>query len=543
MQWHANCGQSKQQILNKQRAKHSAGSRAIRAAGWSALWLGALILATIPAPAQTERKRINFEAIEALAAAAAGKDYAPVTDDSRLPEQLRGLTYDQYRNIRFRPEKEFWREQGLGFRMALFHPGYLFKQPVTIHEFTADYVQPIRFSRDFFNYEGSGLDEYLPADLGYAGFRLSHPLNTPDIFDEIAVFQGASYYRMLGQGQAYGLSARGLAINAGIYGTPEEFPVFTRFWAGQPQPGAASVTLFALLDSPSVAGAYQFVITPGRDTVTKVRATLYFRREAEHVGFAPLTSMYWFGENTTRPFDDYRPEVHDSDGLAMKSGTGEVLWRPLANDPATSRTYEFSFDEIKGFGILQRDRHPRSYEDYEARYHLRPGVWVRPEGNWGPGRIRLVELSTGHELSDNIVAAWEPDDPPPAGEPYRIAYSQSWGLDPNPAAAGSWVVATRSGTHEWAPGTRYVVLEFSGPALDELGENDLPEAFVDLNSEAAVLGGPPRVECYPGGDTWRVSFEVRKAEPAANIEGIEARCALKLGEDYLSETWTSWLKL
>lgn len=507
------------------------------------IWLGAVSLAALPARAQTERKRIDFKAIEALAAAAAKGKYAPVTDDRLLPEGLRGLTYDGYRSIRFRPEKEFWREQGLAFRMALFHPGYLFKQPVAIHEFTADYVQPIRFSRDFFDYEGSGFDGALPADLGYAGFRLSHPLNTAEIFDEIAVFQGASYYRMLGQGQAYGLSARGLAIDAGIEGVPEEFPVFTRFWVGQPLPGSGSMTVFALLDSPSVAGAYQFVISPGKDTAAKVRATLYFRRELQHPGFAPLTSMFWYGENTTRPFDDYRPEVHDSDGLAMKSGTGEVLWRPMRNDPAKSRTYEFSFDEVRGFGLLQRDRNPRSYEDYEARYHLRPGVWVKPEGNWGPGRIRLVELSAAHELSDNIVAAWEPADTPPAGEPYRIAYTQSWSLDPNPAEAGSWVVASRSGTHEWAPGTRYVVLEFGGPALAELGGDGIPEAVVSLSGEGAVLGGPARVERYPGGDTWRVSFEVKKAGSEVTAEGVEARCSLKLGEDYLSETWTSWVQL
>jgi len=401
--------------------------------------------------AQAERKQINFQVIEELAAKAAKSEYQAAADESALPEGLRGLTYDSYRHIRFRPEKEFWKPDGLPFGMALFHPGYLFKQPVAIHEFTADYSQPVRFSRDFFDYEGADIEGSLPADLGYAGLRLTHPLHTPEVFDEIAVFQGASYYRMLGQSQAFGLSARGLALNAGIDGIPEEFPVFTHLWAGKPQPGAASATLFALLNSPSVTGAYQFVINPGKDTVVSVKATLYFRKGVEHIGLAPLTSMFWFGENTTRSFDDYRPEVHDSDGLAIVNASGERLWRPLSNDPSRSRTYTFSADAPKGFGLLQRDRNPRSYEDFEARYQDRPAVWVEPKGDWGAGNLRLVELSTQHELSDNIVLAWEPATPPVVGEPWKIAYDQTWTLDANPSKATAWVVATRSGTHEWAP--------------------------------------------------------------------------------------------
>ncbi len=493
--------------------------------------------------AQAERKQINLAHVEALAAKAAKGEFKPVADESALPENLRGLSYDRYRRIRFRPEKEFWKPDGLPFGMALFHPGYLFKQPVSVYEFTADYTQPVRFSRDFFDYEGAGIEGSLPADLGYAGLRFSHPLHKPEVYDEVAVFQGASYFRMLGQNQAFGLSARGLALNAGIDGTPEEFPVFTRFWAGKPQPGAASVTLFALLESPSVTGAYQFVINPGKDTVAAVEATLFFRKEVEHIGIAPLTSMFWFGENTTKPFDDHRPEVHDSDGLAILNAQGESLWRPLRNDPARSRTYSFEAGGVKGFGLLQRDRDARSYEDFEARYQDRPGVWIEPKGDWEAGSLRLVELATAHELSDNIVLAWEPATPPPVGEPWKFAYTQTWTLETNPAKAGCHVVATRSGVHEWAEGTRVVVLEFAGPALQALPPEAQPEAVVTVGTPGAGLVGHARVERYPEGGSWRVAFEIRQDDSANPVDGAEVRCALKLGNDYLSETWTSWLPL
>lgn len=502
-----------------------------------------MISGPFPGFSQAERKQINFAHVEALAEKAAKSEYAPPADESKLPANLRGLTYDQYRHIRFRPEKEFWRPDGLPFGMALFHPGYLFKQPVAIHEFTADYTQPVRFSRDFFDYDGAGIEGTLPADLGYAGLRFTHPLHRPEVYDEVAVFQGASYFRMLGQQQAFGLSARGLALNAGIDGTPEEFPSFTHFWAGKPQPGAASVTLFALLNSPSVSGAYQFVIQPGRQTVATVDATLFFRKEVQHIGLAPLTSMFWFGENTTKPFDDHRPEVHDSDGLAILNASGERLWRPLRNDPGRSRTYTFTADAVKGFGLLQRDRNPRSYEDFEARYQDRPGVWIEPKGDWGQGSLRLVELATPHELSDNIVVAWEPAERPALGKPYRLSYTQSWTTEPNPAKAASWVVATRTGTHEWAPHTRFVVLEFAGPALQALPPGAAVEAVISLGTPGTELVGPARVEKYPEGQSWRVAFEIRLKEAAEPTDGAEVRCSLKLGNDYLSETWTSWLPL
>ena len=254
-----------------------------------------LALAALPAflSAQTtQRAEIDFTTIEKIAVEASKEAWSPVNDESLLPKALQGLTYDQMRNIRFKPEAQIWSEENLPFRVALFHLGYLNRQPVALNEFTDTHTQRVRFSRSSFDYTNSGVDPAnLPTDLGYAGFRLHYPLNNPDVYDELAVFQGASYFRLLGKGQVYGLSARGLSLDTGL-DKPEEFPVFTQFWLGKPKAGAKSVTLYALLNSPSVTGAYQFIVTPGEETTCHVRTTLIFRNAVTQIGIAPLTSMY-----------------------------------------------------------------------------------------------------------------------------------------------------------------------------------------------------------------------------------------------------------
>lgn len=504
----------------------------------------ALLACLSTGPAQTTQKlELNFAAVEAMAIEAAKSPWAPVNDDSLLPKALHGLTYDQHRNIRFKPESQLWSEEGLPFRVALFHPGYLFKMPVAMNEFTETHVQKLRFARSLFDYTNSGVDPaQLPADLGYAGFRLHHPLNHPETYDELAVFLGASYYRMLGKNMIYGLSARGLALDTGL-DKPEEFPVFTQAWLGKPKPGAKSITLYTLLNSPSVAGAYEFVITPGEETVCRVRTTLIFRQAVTQIGISPLTSMYWFGENVRHAYDDFRPEVHDSDGLVMKTETGEVLWRPLQNDPQRKNIYSFSARNVRGFGLVQRDRDFSNYEDLEARYDERPGVWVEPDGYWGPGSVKLVELPTAHELSDNIVAFWEPESHPKPGEPYRLAYTQRWTLDGNPAGASGYAVATRSGIHEWAPGVRFIIVDFAGKTLEAMDEKLAPEAVI-TTSDPAVEIMHPTVQKNPRNQTWRVAFQIKAKEGVNPVPtGAELRCTLRRGEDFLTETWTCRMPL
>ena len=300
-------------------------------------------------------------------------------------------------------------------------------------------------------------------DIGFSGFRLLHPVNTRRHFDEVAVFQGASYFRSVGRHQIYGLSARGLAVKVGEP-SGEEFPVFRAFWIEEPAPRSVSVTVHALLDSPSVAGAYRFVIDPGEDTVMQVEAVLFPRVELAAVGLAPGTSMYMFSASERSWVDDFRPQVHDSDGLLIFNGRGEQLWRPFAN-PTRLEISAFADTGPRGFGLMQRDRDPAHYQDFESHFERRPSLWVEPTGDWGEGAVVLTEIPTDAEIHDNIVAFWRPQKPISAGSEFRFAYKLSWGEEPAAARDRLRVVATALGRADVKGPTpsRRVVIDYDAP--------------------------------------------------------------------------------
>jgi glucans biosynthesis protein len=310
---------------------------------------------------------------------------------------------------------------------------------------------------------------------------------------------------------------------------------------GKPKPEDQRIELFALLDSPSVTGAYRIFITPGEDTIMEVRAVLFPRTVVKRFGVAPLSSMYWFGENSKRRFDDFRPEVHDSDGLAIHMASGERVWRPIAND---SGRLDFSFlsaDQVKGFGLAQRDRRFAAYEDGEAAYDLRPSVWIEPTNDWGKGKVMLMEIPTVRELDDNIVATWVPDETPQPGQRYEFCYKQHWTLNGDMANAGGHVVATRTGVHEWEPEQRTMIVEFKGGLLDAVKDSNELQPIVELCGDAAdkLKIKFSHVQQMEGG-RWRVSFRLAPAQDGGKLSevgAVEMRCCLKKGEDYLTETW------
>ena len=292
-----------------------------------------------------------------------------------------------------------------------------------MHEIVGASVREVTFDPASFNYGANKLDPAQLQKLGFAGFRIHYPLNTPRYKDELAVFLGASYFRLLGKGQRYGASARGLALDTGERGG-EEFPRFEQFWIEKPARNATQLVLYALLDSKRVTGAYRFVLKPGDETVAEVQSRLYFREAVGKVGIAPVTSMFMYGENQPGSGDGFRPEVHDSDGLSIASASGEWIWRPLVN-PKRLLTTSFALPGTRGFGLMQRDRAFASYEDLEARYDLRPSLWVEPTSSWGPGRVELVQIPTPDETNDNIVAYWVPAEAPKAGASLAYSYRLS----------------------------------------------------------------------------------------------------------------------
>lgn len=480
---------------------------------------------------------MDWDAIAQLASARAQNPFQPVGD--KLPEDLAALNYDQVRDIRFRTEKSLWRDAALPFEAQFFHLGLYQKQAVRIHEIAPEGTRLLPYSGEDFNMGRNTVDPRAWGDLGHAGFRLHYPINNTAYKDELVVFLGASYFRALGAGQQYGLSARGLAIDT-VGGQGEEFPRFTDFWLQRPLPGTNEVTVMALLDSPRATGAYRFVIRPGQNTTMTVTARVFLRAGVTPIttlGLAPLTSMFLHGENQPAA-RDFRPEVHDSDGLMMQTGSGEWLWRPLQN-PRGISINSFSMQQPRGFGLMQRDRRFASYEDIEARYERRPSAWVRPLGDWGAGRVELVQLSTPDETHDNIVAYWVPATLPAPGQPLDFAYELSWQGETQQTPPAGWVTQSRLGygytklTVDEQRQQPQFVLDFVGPALEALP----PDAPVRAVASADGNGRIVEAHAYPNPTQrgWRVALRVERTDPS---RPVELRTFLQLQNDTLSETWT-----
>jgi glucans biosynthesis protein len=494
--------------------------------------------------AGAEAVEINLDYVAKRAEERARKPFHSPRAD--LPRNLRAdrLDYDKYREIRFRRDKALWAADRLPFIVEFFHPGYLYEEPVRINEFSGNFVQSVSFVSDFFDYgkDTAGIKNQVPANTGYAGFRLLYPLNRADKMDELGAFLGASYFRLLGAGQRYGASARGLALDSGETDRPEEFPLFTDWWLGKPKAGDREVHLYALLDSVSCTGAYEFHIRPGDTTASDIEAIIYVREpdkihavDAQRkplltLGMAPLTSMFWFGKGSERRFDDYRPEVHDSDGLLLRLENNELLWRPL-NNPLAMRHQRFAARNIRGFGLLQRDRDFATYQDSFNFYHQVPSLWVEPRGNWGEGDLHLLELATSYEGLDNIAAFWSPRDLPQPLQPYRFAYSLQWTTE---AKSQNRVLGTRIGLDPRDGRRREIVVDFGGPRLAALPEGVAPEAVTSCTANGTIV--ETQVVELPVSGTWRV---ILKLEPKPDSkEPVDIRCVLKRGDESLSETWT-----
>jgi periplasmic glucans biosynthesis protein len=361
---------------------------------------------------------------EDIVATARGLSSRPYVRPATVPETLRKLTYDLYRQIRFRKDGAIWGKSPSRFAIELFPPGFLYQHGIDVSIVENGKVLPIRIDENAFEFPSPEIGTVLAALGKFAGFRLHYPINRPDYKDEFVVFQGASYFRAVSRGQNYGLSARGLAIDVAEPGG-EEFPSFTRFWIERASANTSSIVVHALLDSPRVAGAYRFGIYPGAPTIIDVDLTLFPREPLAHVGLGALTSMFLFGPVDRAPQVDYRPAVHDSIGLALHTGNGERIWRPL-NNPRRLQVSAFVDRNPRGFGLVQRDRRFNHFQDLEARYETRPSAWIIPRGDWGPGHVVLAEIPTDSETNDNIVAYWRPEAGLVPGRTFNASYRITW---------------------------------------------------------------------------------------------------------------------
>ncbi|EWY36565.1 hypothetical protein N825_26375 [Skermanella stibiiresistens SB22] len=473
-------------------------------------------------------ERVRRDAIERAARPHAAPDEA-------MPAVLRDMDYDQYRAIRFRRASALWAGEG-GFTAQFFHRGFLYRRRVRVNNVENGVVTPVAYHPGMFDLGGLEVPD-LP-DLGFAGFRLHHPAGGGSTGDEFAVFLGASYFRLISRGQEYGVSGRGVTVDT-AGSEPEEFPDFTEFWIERPAPGDEGITVLAALDGPSLTGAFRFRLRPGDTTRVEVDASLFLRRPIARLGVAPLTSMFLHGENGPRGFDDFRPEMHDSDGLLTRDAGDDWSWRPLVNGRVAALATDYAMAAPGGFGLMQRDRDFASYQDVQALHERRPSVWTEPRGDWGSGSVELYEFPSLEEYNDNIVAYWVPERPTVPGQPLDFGYRLTIlddGAELHPLGR---VVATRIGSAERlrptvppSPERRFLVVDFEGGGL--------PDHADGIRAEVAATAGAvvePVVERVPQTGGWRLYLEYRPVP-----EGVaELSARLMLGDRVMTETWRySW---
>lgn len=485
-------------------------------------FLGGMALLGVPYATHAD-EAFSAQTVIGLAQDLAARPWQPAAE---VPQAWQDLTYDQYRLFWFNTQKALWRDTGRPAEVDFFLPGLYFPRPVMVHQVVDGIARPVPFDLSLFDRTDQA--PALPEDetLGYSGFRLRGELAEPGVFQEYAVFQGASYLRAIGQGQVYGLSARGLALNTADK-AGEEFPDFRAFWIEAPAPGDRRVVVHALLDGPSVAGAYRFAIEPGPATVMEVEAVLFPRVALAHVGLGPLTSMFLFDGTNRSRFDDFRPQVHDSDGLLIHNGMGEVLWRPLAN-PRLLQVSSFVDDNPRGFGLMQRNRRLSDFADLEAQYHQRPGLWVQPGEGWGRGAVTLVEIPSDREIYDNIVAYWRPREALPAGVPHRMTYRLTWALTPPAPRDVARVLDTRMGASAFREGITVAIDYAEHPLL----AGDPATVQVHVSSNGGTLRGG-QVQRNPETGGLRLGFGF---DPGG-AKSLELRAQLLRDGAPASEVW------
>lgn len=487
-----------------------------------------------------------FAAVTAQAREMAGRECQPPRRPAR-PAQPLG--YTQYRKIQFRPQWAVWKHTGL-LEIQLFHGGYLFADPVAVHVLEGDVTSDLQYRPEMFDFGTAQIEARASQSPTLAGLSVWHRPDLRQGHREVVSFLGSSYFRAIGYGCVFGASSRGLAVDIGL-SKAEEFPLFREFWVRRPSADANSIELYALLDSPSVVGAYKFTITPGRRTEIEVEATIYLRRAVEKLAFAPLTSMYWYsqGDRPAWIAPGSRGAVHDSDGLLIAMGTGEWLWRPVHN-PERTQLSRFAVEGLRGFGLMQRQRDANAYGDPRTRMELRPSVWVEPLEGFGKGGVELLELKAPHEGVDNINAYWIPADCPPVrGHGHKLHYRISFSMADPAGHTGARVTGTARRSIGDG-GTEYSIRFTPAGGGAPAGE---VQASVTAGSKAVE---PARVTASDDGVGWVLRFAIPPpaaattsgaatttssapaTRTAAAVEKVVLRAYLRKGKDVISETWS-----
>ncbi|PBK52783.1 glucan biosynthesis protein D [Pseudomonas syringae pv. actinidiae] len=481
----------------------------------------------------------SFDLLMQRAREAASQPY--IVPSSPPVDVLAKLDYDAHGKIRFKPAYGLFADGPGQFPVTFFHPGKFFPKPVRLYVVDKGAAKEIIYDQAYFDMPDDSPARQLAKEVGFAGFRFqeSHTVGQQKLDwrnNDWVAFLGAAYFRAIGELHQYGLSARGIALDVAQAERPEEFPDFTHFWFETPDSDKSdAVVVYALLYGPSICGAYRFVMQRGKGVVMDVEAALFMRSEVQRFGLAPISSMYWFSEQVKKTAVDWRPEVHDSDGLAIWTGTGERIWRPLNNPPRTMAS-AFSDNNPRGFGLLQRDRNFDHYLD-GVHYERRPSLWVEPLGDWGEGAVQLVEIPTDDEIHDNIVAMWVPKKPAGPGTDYRLRYRLHWLADEPYPGELAHCVATRLGNggqpgQARPKGVRKFMVEFKGSSLEQLPSGVFPEAVLSSSRGSFSYIFTEAISDGQAGH-WRAQFDLM----VDGTDPVDIRLYLRLGDQTLSETW------
>ena len=482
-------------------------------------------------PEEGKPAPFDYARLKGIARTRAAQPY--VSTANRLPPVIGGLDWDHWQAIRFRDERSLWAGEGLRFQVRFPHLGFTLDKPVRIYEVVNGTSREITFDASLYDYTHAGIrPASVPTNLGFGGFRIYHHT---DWTRDVAAFQGASYFRAVDGDLQYGMSMRGLAINTGLP-EPEEFPDFVAYYLERPAKESSRLTVYGLLDSPSVAGAYRFVIDVADTMLMDIDSALYPRRQIERLGIAPATSMFLVGKDDRRVADDWRPEIHDSDGLQIFNGVGEWIWRPLVN-PAALRVNSYMDDSPRGFGLMQRERQFSQYQDDGAFYDKRPSVWTEPKSPWRRGAVMLVEIPTVDETQDNIVAFWTPEEKPQRGAELLYGYRLYWCRDNPHGPKLATVRSTRTGIGGVVGQKRShfawrFVVDFGGGDLGALAEHAHVTPVITASRGRIEL--PSARPLAPLGE-WRVIFDLALADDTT--EPVNLRLYLALDGQALSETW------
>ncbi|MDB6000138.1 MAG: glucan biosynthesis protein [Rhizobacter sp.] len=489
-----------------------------------------------------KREPFSFEGLVNTARSLATQPY--VVEKPLAPDVLNRIDYEAHGKIKYDTDLALFRDGPGAFPVTFFHLGRYFQTPVHMHVLEQSsgqyFSREVLYDPTYFTMPADSPAHELPQGAGFAGFRFQESrLGDQGKLDwhknDWVAFLGASYFRAIGELYQYGLSARGIVIDAAVPNKPEEFPTFTHFYFDPPAEGGDTVVVHALLEGASITGAYKFIMQRAKTVVMDIECQLFVRRDIARLGLAPLTSMFWYSETVKPTAIDWRPEVHDSDGLALWTGSGERVWRPL-NNPAQTSASAFSDAKPRGFGLLQRDRAFDHYLD-GVNYDRRPSLWVEPVGEWGEGAVQLIEIPTDDEIHDNVVACWVPKAPAVAGSNYRLHYKLHWAADepyPTPLAR---CMATRLGRggqpgQPRPKGVSKFMVEFQGGQLASLPFGTKPEAVLWASSGKFSY---VFTEAVPDGVAghWRAQFDFTGDQPGP----VDMRLFLRINGQALSETW------